>query len=70
MVAQWFPELAVLEPDGTFAHFSFDHLSEFFADFGRYDVTIDTPKDVVVGATGALVSEVTSADPRERPRRT
>ena len=58
MVAQWFPKLAVLKPDGTFVYFAFDHLSEFFADFGQYDVTIETPKDVAVGATGALVSEV------------
>src|ERR1019366_9013400 len=34
MVAQWFPKVARLEPDGRWAHFSFHHLAEFYADFG------------------------------------
>ncbi|MBL8743410.1 MAG: M1 family peptidase, partial [Myxococcales bacterium] len=41
MAGQWFPKLAKLEPDGTFAHFPFQRFSEFYADFGDYDVTID-----------------------------
>ena len=57
MVAQWFPKIARLEPDGRWAHFPFHHLSEFYADFGDYDVTVDTPEHVIVGATGALESE-------------
>ncbi|RLB60785.1 MAG: M1 family peptidase [Deltaproteobacteria bacterium] len=52
MVAQWFPKLARLEPDGRWAHFPFHRLSEFYADFGRYDVRIDVPEGFVVGATG------------------
>src|SRR6187549_3804298 len=48
-VAQWFPKLARLEPDGTFAHFAFHPQSEFYADFGRYDVSLEvtrlTPAD-------------------------
>ncbi len=51
-VAQWFPKLARLMPDGTFAHFAFHPQSEFFADFGSYDVTLDVPAGDVVGATG------------------
>ncbi len=58
MVGQWFPKLARLEPDGRWAHFPFHHLSEFYADFGTYDVTVDTPDDVIVGATGQLEGEV------------
>jgi len=54
-VAQWFPKLARLEPDGTWAHFAFHPYAEFYADFGRYDVTIDVPDGFVVGATGARV---------------
>jgi hypothetical protein len=57
MVAQWFPKLALLSPDGRWAHFTFHHLSEFYADFGRYDVTVDTPDDMIVGAVGKLASE-------------
>jgi len=55
MVAQWFPKLARLEDDGRFAHFPFHPLSEFYADFGTYDVTIEVPEGYVVGATGPQV---------------
>ena len=55
MVAQWFPKVAAIEPDGTFAHFPFHHLGEFYADFGRFDVTIDVPVGYVVGATGPRI---------------
>jgi hypothetical protein len=62
MVAQWFPKLARLEQDGRWAHFTFHHLSEFYADFGDYDVTVDTPAEMVVGATGKLDDEVRAGD--------
>ncbi len=55
MVGQWFPKLARLEPDGTWAHFPFHHLSEFYSDFGTYDVTIDVPAAYTIGATGPAV---------------
>ncbi len=51
-VAQWFPKLARLAPDGRFAHFAFHPQSEFSANFGSYDVTLDVPSEHVVGATG------------------
>lgn len=57
MAGQWFPKLAKLEPDGTFAHFPFERLSEFYADFTDWDVTITTPPSFVVGATGVLTEE-------------
>lgn len=56
-VGQWFPKLARLEDDGTFAAFPFHHLGEFAADFGRYDVTLDVPATFTVGATGARVEQ-------------
>jgi hypothetical protein len=56
-VAQWFPKLARLEPDGRFAHFAFHAQSEFYADFGDYEVRLDVPSAYRVGATGALASE-------------
>jgi len=62
MVAQWFPKLARLEPDGRWAHFTFHRLSEFYADFGDYDVRIDTPADFVVGATGEQLEASTEGD--------
>jgi hypothetical protein len=59
LVAQWFPKIAVLELPGERgataprwnAHeFHFD--SEFYADFGSYDVRLTVPKGYTVGATG------------------
>ena len=52
MVAQWFPKVAVLEADGTWAHFALHGNSEFYADFGRYEVTVTVPRGYTVGATG------------------
>jgi len=56
-VAQWFPKLAKLEPDGSFASFPYHALSEFYADFADYEFTVRTPKEFVVGANGTLVRE-------------
>jgi hypothetical protein len=56
MVAQWFPKLARLESSGQWRHFPFYHLTEFYADFGTYDVTLDVPSGMVVGATGQRLS--------------
>lgn len=55
MIGQWFPKLARLEDDGTWAHFPFHHLGEFYADYGKYDVTLDVPEDFIIGATGPIV---------------
>jgi len=59
-VSQWFPKLGVLEPGGWNCHQYHLH-TEFFADFGVYDVWISAPAKEVVGATGTLV-ERTAAD--------
>ena len=61
LVAQWFPKIAVLELPGERgataprwnAH-EFHMESEFYADFGSYDVSLTVPKDYIVGATGEL----------------
>jgi hypothetical protein len=65
MAGQWFPKIARLEPDGRWAHFPFTRFSEFYADYGAYDVTIDAPEGFMVGATGKLVDAHT-ADGRTR----
>ncbi len=57
LVAQWFPKLAVLEDDGTWNCHQFHRSSEFFADYGDYDVTLSVPEGYVVGATGRRVSQ-------------
>ena len=57
MVAQWFPKLARHTKSGAWEHFAFHRLSEFSADFGRYDVTLDVPDGFLVGATGRRVAD-------------
>lgn len=56
MVAQWYPKLGVREAGGWKAHV-FTLFSEFYADFGDYEVRLDVPEDMVVGATGILAEE-------------
>lgn len=56
-VAQWFPKLARLDPDGSFRHFAFHPQSEFAANFGNYDITLDVPEGDVVGASGVCARE-------------
>ncbi len=53
LVAQWFPKVGVLQEAGWNCH-QFHATSEFFSDFGNYDVSIDVPARYrgKVGATG------------------
>lgn len=50
-VSQWFPKIGAFEDSGWVAHQFFAN-SEFFADFGHYDVRMTVPTGWVVGATG------------------
>ena len=50
-IAQWFPKLGVLEDAGWNAH-QFHAGTEFFSDYGVYDVRMTVPRGWVVGATG------------------
>ena len=50
-IAQWFPKIGVLEETGWNCH-QFHSATEFFADFGNYDVKLTVPTGWVVGATG------------------
>jgi hypothetical protein len=61
MVGQWFPKIARREPDGTWVHFPFHAQSEFYSDFGSYDVALDVPAEMIVGATGLCTSEIVGA---------
>jgi hypothetical protein len=60
-LAHWFPKLGVIESDGNWNCHQFIQ-TEFFADFGTYDVSLTVPAGWVVGATGRLVEEVVNAD--------
>ncbi len=55
-LAQWFPKLAVLEENGWNAH-QFHTATEFYSDYGEYDVYITVPSRFVVGATGREVEK-------------
>ncbi len=64
LVGQWFPKIAVYEPAGMRGRktggwncHQFHAHSEFYADFGVYNVKISLPKDYIVGATGKQLSE-------------
>lgn len=50
-LGQWFPKVGVLEDDGWNCH-QFHASTEFFSDYGVYDVKLTVPKGWVVGATG------------------
>jgi hypothetical protein len=52
LVGQWFPKLAVFEGELGWNCHQFHAASEFFADFGSYEVSMTVPEDWVVGATG------------------
>lgn len=75
LVAQWFPKIGVLELPGErgastprWNVHEFHLHSEFYADFGSYDVTLDVPSDYTVGATGELQGEPVVANGRSRHR--
>ncbi|HPN44137.1 MAG TPA: M1 family metallopeptidase [bacterium] len=50
---QWFPKIGVLQENGWNCH-QYHRNSEFFADFGDYDVSITVPENYIIGATGIL----------------
>ena len=60
-VAQWFPKIGVYE-DGAWNCHQYHATTEFFADFGVYDVTLTVPRDGIVGATGTLQQERDNGD--------
>ena len=61
LVGQWFPKIGVYTDNGWNCH-QFHELSEFFADFGVYDVTITVPTGNIVGATGVEVEVTDNGD--------
>lgn len=65
-VAQWFPKIAVFDCEGGCRFRAHQHHlnSEFFADYGVYDVTFDVPAAHEVGGTGVVVSDTRTGDRR------
>ena len=69
LVGQWYPKIGVYEPTGMRGRTSgawnchaFHANSEFYADYGNFDVTFSVPSKFVVGATGKRVSETKQGD--------
>jgi hypothetical protein len=60
-IAQWFPKLGVLEDTGWNTH-QFHAATEFYADFGVYDVRITVPTPFIVGATGRQTMKTDNGD--------
>lgn len=68
MVGQWFPKIGVYEKAGdryagagAWNCHQFHATTEFFADYGVYDVSLTAPSNYVVGATGVRQSAVPDA---------
>ena len=64
LVGQWFPKIGVYEgtkkgkkENGGWNCHQFHANSEFYADFGVYNVELNVPQDYVIGATGLLEYE-------------
>ena len=69
LVAQWFPKVGVLELPGErgateprWNVHEFHLFSEFYADWGAFDVKVTAPRDFTVGSVGTEI-----APPRETP---
>jgi len=66
LFCHWFPQLGVWEQDGSgnwgWNCHQFFRSTEFYADFGVYDVHITTADKFVLGASGCLVSEKNNSD--------
>ena len=60
-LAQWFPKIGVLSDNGWRAH-QFHAATEFFADFGVYDVRLTVPNGWIVGASGVESSRRDEGD--------
>lgn len=60
-IAQWFPKIGVLEESGWNCH-QFHAGTEFYADYGVYDVRMTVPKRWVLGASGVERGRTDNAD--------
>ena len=61
-IAHWFPKLGVFQQDGAWNCHQFHAPTEFFSDYGVYDVAITVPAGWKVGATGREVTVTDNGD--------
>ena len=69
-IAQWFPKLGVYEGGRGWNCHQFHWNSEFYSNFGTYDVTLDLPEEYLgkVGGSGVLAGEPVAVDGRVKTR--
>ena len=67
-VAQWYPRVAVFDDLRGWDTDPYLGPSEFYNNFGRFDVTIDAPAGWLVGATGVLQNPGDVLTPTARER--
>ena len=60
-LAHWFPKLGVYEADGWNCH-QYHAGTEYYSDYGVYDVKMTVPGDWVLGATGRQVERIDNED--------
>lgn len=63
--AQWFPKIGRYEPGnicndnvGQWKCHQYHASGEYYADFGNYNVSITTPSDYILGASGQLIEKI------------
>jgi hypothetical protein len=61
LAGQWFPKVGVWWKNAWNCH-QFHATTEFFADFGAYDVKVTLPSNFNVGATGVETADTANAD--------
>lgn len=61
-VAQWFPKLGVYQADGSWNCHQFHAGTEFFSDYGVYDVKMTVPRGWILGATGLPIEIADNPD--------
>jgi hypothetical protein len=64
LVAQWFPKLGVYEAGRGWICHQFHANTEFYSDYGTYDVTLDLPREYEgkVGASGVKTNDTPKGD--------
>ncbi len=60
-IAQWFPKIGVYQ-NGQWNCHQYHADSEYFADYGTYDVKITLPSSYIVGATGEHREKIDNGD--------